>query len=257
MGFQHWCGRLCKHVLPYSTRVKLAQLAEFANISFAQEGEDLLFLSALEPCAPGFYVDIGAHHPLRYSNTHLLYLRGWRGINVDPLPGTRKLFARYRPEDTTLEMGVSAADGMMQYYMFDDPALNGFCAELAEERQRETSYRVTGVVDVPTARLCDILDRYLPDEQTISLLSVDVEGLDLDVLRSNNWNRFKPIVVMVEDADQGSLSGNLTTDIQSFMVSMGYVLIMKTRATSVYCLQHHIKQNSLGMRISVSGRSSL
>jgi hypothetical protein len=54
----------------------------------------------------GFYIDVGAHHPFRYSNTHMLYRRGWRGINIDPIPGAKIAFDRFRPGDINLEMGV-------------------------------------------------------------------------------------------------------------------------------------------------------
>ena len=55
----------------------------------------------------GFYVDIGAHHPKRFSNTYIFYQRGWRGINIDAKPGTKEVFNKLRPRDINLEVPIS------------------------------------------------------------------------------------------------------------------------------------------------------
>src|SRR5580658_8816405 len=75
--------------------------------SFSQEGEDMILASFFEGKKNGFYVDVGAHHPKRFSNTHHFYIRGWRGINVDATPGSMKLFRRTRPDDINIEAAVS------------------------------------------------------------------------------------------------------------------------------------------------------
>ena len=80
----------------------------FSKRSYAQDSEDLLVLSLLgDSKPPGFYVDVGAHHPARYSNTLLFYLKGWRGINIDALPGSMDLFRTWRPLDVNLEIAIS------------------------------------------------------------------------------------------------------------------------------------------------------
>src|SRR5437016_1307579 len=87
------------------------------RLSYAQEGEDLVLARILETnTSSGFFVDIGAHHPTRFSNTYYFYRRGWRGINVDALPGTASLFQRMRPRDVTVECGVGVQAGVMTYF---------------------------------------------------------------------------------------------------------------------------------------------
>jgi hypothetical protein len=81
----------------------------------------------------GFYVDVGAHHPLRFSNTYLFYKKGWRGINIDATPGSMKLFNKIRPEDTNIESPVSNTHRKMSYYIFDEPALNSFSSKLSKK----------------------------------------------------------------------------------------------------------------------------
>jgi hypothetical protein len=111
--------------------------AEFA--SYAQEGEDRVLLRLLEPLKKsGFYVDVGAHHPVRFSNTYFFYLRNWHGINIDPLPGSMALFNRDRPRDINLELAIASEEQTLNYYMCNEPALNTFSPTLATERNQKT-----------------------------------------------------------------------------------------------------------------------
>src|SRR6185436_8799288 len=102
-----------------------------ARVSYSQEGEDLLLARLFEHDAQGIYVDVGAHHPFRFSNTCLLSKKGWRGINIDARPGSMRLFQRFRPNDVNLELGVSEHPGHLEFYVFAEPALNTFDAALA------------------------------------------------------------------------------------------------------------------------------
>ena len=92
---------------------------------YSQEGEDLI-LSRIFDKKVGFYVDIGAHHPFRYSNTYKLFQSGWSGINIDASPETINLFKRHRPKDINLNLGVSNCDGELEFYQFEDGAYNTF-----------------------------------------------------------------------------------------------------------------------------------
>jgi hypothetical protein len=102
------------------------------RILFSQEGEDGLLERVCAGKLNGFYVDIGAHHPQRFSNTYVFYLKGWRGINVDPMPGSKQRFDILRDRDTNLEVGVSDVREELIYYSFKEPALNTFDPGVAE-----------------------------------------------------------------------------------------------------------------------------
>lgn len=134
----------------------------------------------------GSFVDVGAHHPTRFSNTYLFYLRGWRGINIDPLPGSRAEFERIRPNDINLELAVGDSPTPLVYHLFNEPALNGFDAKLSKSRDGLRGYRIVRKIEVPVRPLQSILAEYLPVGRDIDFLTVDVEGLDLSVLRSND-----------------------------------------------------------------------
>jgi len=196
------------------------------NRSWSQEGEDMVLRRIYENKKSGFYVDVGAHHPKRFSNTYFFYRRGWKGINVDAMPGSMDLFKRWRSRDINLELGVAQQEGVLNYYIFNEPALNGFSAKLSEERQlAENEYFIKEVREIKVRPLHKILRANLKD-QIIDFLSVDVEGLDLDVLKSNDWNKYRPKFVLAEvlKSDFHDLNQN---SIVLFMKEQGYAVYAK------------------------------
>lgn len=171
----------------------------------------------------GFYVDIGAHHPRRFSNTCHYYLRGWRGINVDADERAVAALAHERPRDINLHLGVGLEEGAFEFIHYDEPALNTFDEDMAEHRARDfPQYRVSHTSMVAVKPLRTILDHHLEPGQVIDFLSVDVEGKDLEVLRSNDWDRFRPRFVVAEC--QGAMLASVNEhETVHFMGSQGYV----------------------------------
>lgn len=170
----------------------------YALKSYSQEGEDMILRRLFEKQIKGFYVDVGAHHPKRFSNTFFFYKNGWRGINIDAMPNSMCLFNKIRPRDINIEIPISDKKQKLKYYMFNEPALNGFSKELAEKRDGKNGYKIISVKDIDTSTLEKILKKHLPYGQKIDFMSIDVEGLDLQVLKSNNWRQFRPKFVLVE-----------------------------------------------------------
>ena len=210
-------------------------LNSHAGTYYSQEGEDILLSRIFGEQAEGFYVDVGAHHPRRFSNTCFFYKRGWRGINIDALPGSMKVFQKLRPHDINLELAVSEREQVLTYYMFNEPALNGFSKTISEKRQTD-EYKITNTIDVLAFPLYVILDKHLPLGQSIDFLSVDVEGLDLQVLESNDWKKYSPKVILVE------ILGNRLTTIENdpvynFMINQGYILFAKLVYTCIFKLK--------------------
>lgn len=206
----------------------------YVRRSYSQEGEDLLLHRLFENQATGIYVDVGAHHPFRFSNTCLLYQRGWSGINIDAWPGSMERFNRFRPRDINREIGVASAESDMLFFMFREAALNTFDAGLARERE-SLGWPSIGTKTVRCLPLAHILERELPrlGGNDIDLLTVDVEGLDLQVLRSNDWTRFRPRVVVVEVLGE-DVPGVLRSDIGRYCESLGYRLFAKLHHTVVF-----------------------
>lgn len=221
--------------------------------AFSQEGEDLVLSRLLGVCEGrpvGFYVDVGAHHPERYSNTRYFYERGWRGINIDPAPGVASMFAAARPRDISVQIAISDAEGTIEYAVFNDFALNGCDLELAAKRNGQNGHRVTEVLQVPARRLADVLAEHLPSAMPIDFLSVDVEGHDLAVLQSNDWDRFRPHLVVAEDAEAATLDEASRCVISQFMVGHGYRPVSKCALSIIYAEESRIRRTPLGLRVS-------
>jgi len=196
--------------------------------SFAQEGEDLILSRFIGEKKGGFYVDVGAHHPVRYSNTYLFYLRGWQGVNVDAMPGSMEPFRRLRPRDQNIEAAVSNSQRSLTYFAFNDPAMNTCDPNIARQRDGLEHYRVIETRTIQPESLGALLRNHLAPGQHVDFLSVDVEGLDLDVLTSNDWQRFRPTVILTEDFGIGTIENVLKSDISVFLSKHGYRLFAKT-----------------------------
>lgn len=222
--------RTLRHLLPAPWRAWLRErFGEYfySARSYSQEGEDLVLRRLFERQPTGIYVDVGAHHPFRFSNTCLLHKQGWRGINIDARPGSMGLFERFRPGDINLEIGVSRESKEMEYFLFEESALNTFNAPLANQWQKQ-GWRLVTTAKVQCLPLRQILERELPrlGAESIDVLTVDAEGFDLEVLQSNDWARYPPRVLIVEilgtDLAQAS-----TSEIGRYCSSLGYELFAK------------------------------
>lgn len=218
---------------PWVARVLgIANEPVWFHTSYAQEGEDMILRRIFETQTTGFYVDVGAHHPQRFSNTYFFYQRGWCGINIDATPGGMALFEQERPDDTNIEAAIANGTHELSFFIFNEPALNTFDAELARQREGAT-YTVLRTEKIATRTLADVLACALPIDQTIDFLSIDVEGFDFDVLRSNDWQRFRPRYVLVE-CYEPDLESVLHTDLHHFLIGYNYRLFAKTFRTVFY-----------------------
>lgn len=206
----------------------------FFHRSYSQEGEDMVLRGfyADRKGYKGFYVDVGALHPYRFSNTLYFYKKGWRGINIEPTPNAMKLFRIFRKRDINLNAGISETKGKLKFYCFDDPALNSFSEEISLERDRTTKYKILQTIDIETSRLSDILDKHLPVDKKIDFLNIDAEGLDLMVLKSNNWEKYRPEYILVEDFINLEKINDSPT--YNFLSNKGYTLLAKTSRTSIF-----------------------
>jgi len=212
--------------------VKESKSSEFLNSSYSQEGEDLVLARIFEFQKKGFFVDVGALHPKRFSNTYRFYETGWRGINIDAMPGSMEIFNQMRPEDINLEIPVSDKAENLDYYVFNEPALNTFSKELADERSQKDKYHVDQVINIKTNTLENILDQHLPKNQEIDFMTIDAEGLDFQILTSNNWSKYSPKVVLIEN--ELGLDEVMGSKVDQFLNEKGYKIYAKTVNTYFY-----------------------
>ncbi|UMY15561.1 FkbM family methyltransferase [Methylobacterium organophilum] len=203
-----------------------------AYISYSQFGEDLLIDILFHgKTDPGFYVDVGAHHPKRLSNTYLLYKKGWRGINIEGAPNLIKLFEIERPEDINIPAFVSDKSESVVFNRFNDTAVNTISAE--KKAFYASRWDIVSSEQITTRPLRELLDEHMPSGRTIDLLSVDVEGVDLKVLQGNDWNRYRPRLVIVE-AENLDLMRAADHPIVAFLGQQGYRLSEKLHVSAFF-----------------------
>lgn len=215
-------------------------LTKFATSAYSQEGEDMILRRIFNDKKTGFYVDVGAFHPTRFSNTFYFYKLGWKGINIDAMPDSMIKFNRQRSKDINVEVPIASKKQTLKYYAFNEPALNTFSEVLAKERNGKDGYKILFEKEIETYTLAEVLDKYIPNGlKEIDFFSIDVESLDYDVLISNDWNKYKPKIVLIEDLkfDINNLS---KSDIVNFLADKDYTFLAKTVNTLFFKLNSFV-----------------
>ena len=196
---------------------------------YSQFGEDIIVSTLFDRHYRGFYVDVGAHHPRSLSNTYLLWLRNWTGINIDPSPEALAAFRRARPSDVTVCCAVGGQEGKATLYRYRFSSLDTISAEAAAPDSGRGD--PTSTVEVAVRTLNDILASHSCPR--IDYLNVDVEGLDYDVLAGFDFARYEPKVVSIEiiDLDFDRLADH---PIYALMRRQGYELISYCLMTAIF-----------------------
>jgi len=212
-------------------RIVFCQL--FLN-SYSQKKEDIYIDSLLKNKPKGFYVDVGAHDPTRFSNTKRFYNKGWSGINIEPDVNRFKMFEDERYRDINLNIGIGKKKSIMHFYKFIPNTLSTF-SETEAKSYIKQNYELEKTTDVPIETLEQILDKYC-EGKTIDFMSIDTEGFDTEVLMSNNWKKYKPTVICIESVKHTmeNTSKRISLDQEGFLVSKGYIKKYDNNLNSIY-----------------------
>ena len=202
------------------------------NICYSQNGEDLILNRFLDNKKEGFFVDVGAHHPIRFSNTYLFYKKGWTGINIDAMPGSMTKFNKIRPKDINIESGVGLKNDKLNFYQFNESALNTYSKKEALSKNKD-GYKIIKTNLVQVESLENLLDKYMPSNTKIDFLNIDVEGKDEEVLISNNWEKYTPNYILVEILREKYI-GDTNSTIKEFLKSKDYIPINKIFDTYIF-----------------------
>ena len=163
--------------------------------SYAMDGEDIAIDLFSKKKNNGFYVDVGAHHPIQRNNTHLLFKKGWEGINIDVNQFSIDLFNFLRPNDLNLQVAVSNKEGDISFfYQKKFSQLNTTDKKIAEENfQGKFQER-----KVKSQTIENILDNSKYKNKKIDFLNIDVEGAEMKVLETLNFKIYDPSLICVE-----------------------------------------------------------
>lgn len=209
-----------------------------SKVSYSQSGEDLIadyFFESIGIKQPT-YIDIGANQPIKGNNTYLFYLKGGKGICVEPDISLISSLKKARPRDVILNIGVSVTvAAKADFYFFDGhySAWNTFSKEDADKKSKESGI-VYRQAKVQLETVGNIADEY--DFQMVNFISLDVEGLDLAILKSMDFNKIRPELLCVETIEF-SLNNtmNKNQEIINYMLTQGYRVYADTNLNTLFC----------------------
>ena len=180
----------------YKTYIINKGLTNF--LSYSEYYEDLILYLLLFDIEKGFYIDVGAYDPIRVSVTKFFYSKGWRGINIEPLPGKIELFQKERPNDINLQLAVGEKKGNVTFY------IKGQLSSVDEQYCQ--NYANKTIIEMDT--LSNICETYVPKGTQIDFCKIDVEGSEKSVLLGTNFINYRPKVFCIESVIPIELTPN-------------------------------------------------
>lgn len=207
--------------------------------TFSAHGEDVVAISYLLALGLKYeeirYLDVGAAEPSRLSNTFLLYMRGAKGVLVEPDPHSAEVLRQERPRDTVVEAGVSfGGKKSAKYFRFNSSVFNTFSASQAKRVQEQSlswgagkEVKLIETLKIPLIPLNDIVEEYL-DGQAPHFLSVDAEGVDWEILTSLDFKKYLPHVICFEGNPEQRM-----TD-KNVLTKLGFTPLCRTPDNFIY-----------------------
>ena len=209
--------------------------------AYSQCGEDMMIdfiLEALFMTKP-VYLDIGCNDPMYLNNTYFFYkYKQGSGVLVEPNPNLAQKIKNKRPNDTLLNVGIGLSNQTQaDYYMMEWHEFNTFSEEVAKETQAyyQGQNNIKQVIKLKLLTINEIMEKYFTTPPDI--LSIDVEGLDLEILKSLNFEKYSPKIICTEIKVAGSINQNPIID---FLTVKGYSLFCKTPINGIFVNQKHI-----------------
>ncbi|MDR0611684.1 MAG: FkbM family methyltransferase [Planctomycetaceae bacterium] len=201
--------------------------------SFARCGEDLIALHIWKEVLgrSGYpnYLDIGAHHPEYESNTCLFYKNGSRGINIEPDPMLFERFLIQRPEDINLNFGIGfEKNEEAEFFVMQTPTLNTFSREVMEQMVNIDRHKLNRIIKIPMRTIVSVLDEH--GNKTPDFVSIDVEGLDDQIVKSWDFVKYRPAIFCIETG----VSRENYAKIAGLMMKSGYMPFESTNLNTFF-----------------------
>ncbi|MEH6420890.1 FkbM family methyltransferase [Pseudomonas sp. CGJS7] len=226
-------GELTRCNATIETLQGIPKRGQYERPAFAHWGEDQVAAHFLGEVESGFYVDLGCYHPRLCSNTKLLHERGWSGINVDANPFMIQEFERDRPNDTNLNIAIGAERGQARFRLFHDWASsNTTSAEFADYIAKREGIDIAREITTEVYPLRDILERHGGDRR-VDFLNIDIESVDIQALESNDWQRYRPALLAIEDFDFEFATPD-SSPIYRYLIDQGYDMVSRCVFTSFF-----------------------
>ena len=207
------------------------------KVSYAQCGEDLIIsgIFASLGVADPTYLDLGAHHPTYLSNTYYFYLRGGKGVCVEPDPALFGDFQKKRGRDTCLNVGVGAQTlPDAEFFLMSASTLNTFSGEEARRIEADTPHRIVRTARIPVVSVNQIIKEYFQERP--DFVSLDIEGMDMEILQAFDFGRWHPMVFCVETVvfSERRSGASKVGEVAAFMESQGYFVYADTYINTIF-----------------------
>ena len=212
--------------------LKLFQKKFFSKKNYYSfSGVDTIIENIFRNKNDGFYIDIGCQHPIKNNNTYLLHSKGWKGINIDLDPDNINLFNISRPNDDNINIAVSNKVGVADLYFYHKKSPINTIDKKTSDYQKA---KVSDIKKVKTDTLNNIINNSKYDNMKFNLLSIDVEGHELQVLKGFDFNKYKPDVIVVEFLDLSSkklevknlnIENLFKTELYQYLTTKNYILV--------------------------------
>jgi len=214
--------KLYLHLIRYRGLKKKSQ--------YSRWGEDLFLIDYFKKVSNGRYIDVGAFHPFRGSNTYLLYNKGWRGINIDLNKTSIDLFKLARPADINLNLVVSDNQEKITIYQNKDLGkMNTINPKYASYYLKNCSMRESA-----SFSLNNILEKYYFKNKKFEFINIDAEGSEYTILKNIDFKKYTFKIILVETHKWNSFTKEESEKIHSFLQSHNYNFIKNLGETSIY-----------------------
>jgi len=202
--------------------------------SLSQRGEDILINKFFSAKKNGYYIDIGANDPWVLSNTGFFYKRGWRGITVEPNKALWNILMNERPNDIHVYGLIEKYKGKKKFYIFDPHTLSTSSQSVAMSYIKQ-GYKLVSSDKVQAYTLADIFSM-VPKNKQVDILSIDTEGNELAILKSNDFSMFRPLIICIETLrhDVNNRYEKYNLAIEQYLFSKNYKKIFDTRINSIF-----------------------
>ncbi|MDI7862519.1 FkbM family methyltransferase [Rhizobiaceae bacterium n13] len=205
---------------------------KFANVHWGQSAEDAILLRFIGFKRGGFYVDVGAHHPKRISNTYMFHHRlGWTGVNIDANREAIELFEKERPNDKNVHALIGERTETPHIFTIFKGKTRSTADANRTARLVGKEFEVLSQQPMSPTPLREILEQQVPKDQHIDFMNVDIEGFDIQALKTNDWSAFRPDFLCVEDFE---FKTGRNSAIRKYMASIEYICVSHCYDTSIY-----------------------
>jgi FkbM family methyltransferase len=227
--------KIKKEILTLKNSIFKTKGKKFRSYSYSQCGEDIIvqYIFNLRGVPFPTYIDIGANDPFFLNNTAIFYDQGCKGINVEANPDLIRKFYDLRPNDINLNLAVGPMDQECDFYVIDDPTLSTFKRDECEKYIATGRYHISKTIKLKITTLQKIIDDYynglFPD-----FLSIDVEGMDLEILKTLDYTKATPKIICVEASEYSPLgNGKPRNELIEFLQLNGYYEYANTNLNAI------------------------